>query len=279
MRFLRRHRFAVLAVLVFLALLPLGLRESLRYQPDFYRERVVIAPEVRKANAQQFASQSMQLRNDIMNEEKWEASFTDEEVNAWLAEDLIQHFADQLPEGVSEPRVAFEPDRAILAFQLDQGALRSVVWVVASVQVTAPNELSLTLEKVRAGMVPVPYESLLDRVTEHVRARGVEVAWDRSGPYPVAKLKYQPTRTRKDIRLEQLQFLQGRVRLSGRSEGRRGEERTAMLRLPGRDRLQAQFPNRSHQPPASLSRRDSSPETVSPESVRSTAPGAQKRSL
>lgn len=279
MRFLRRHRFALLAALILLACLPLGLRECLRYQPDFYRERVAMPPELRKANAQQFASQSMQLRNDIMNETNWEASFTDEEVNAWLAQDLVQHFADQIPSGVSEPRVAFEPDRAILAFQLDQGALRSVVWAVVGIQVTAPNELALTLEKVRAGMMPVPIDNLLDRITTHVRARGVEIEWDRSGPHPVAKVKYQPTLTRKDIRLEQLQFLQGRVRLSGRSERRRDGERTAMLRLPGRDALRAQFPNRKRQPPTSLLRREISPETVSPERVRETSSGLQTRSL
>lgn len=279
MRFLRRHRFALLAALAVLACVPLGLRECLRYQPDFYRDRVVVPPERRRADAQQFVSQSMQLRNDIMNETAWEATFTDEEVNAWLAEDLVQHFADQIPSGVSEPRVAFEPDRVILAFQLDQGTMPSVIWAVLSLQVTAPNELSITLEKVRAGMMPVPYQALLDQITTHVRTRGVDIQWDRSGPYPVAKVKYQPTLTRKDIHLEQLQLLQGRVRLAGRSERRQGEPRTAMLRLPGRNALQVQFPKRSHQAPASLLRRESSPETVSPESSSTTEPGSQDRTL
>jgi hypothetical protein len=278
-RFLRRHRIALLAALAVLAALPLGLRECLRYQPDFYRERVALPPERRKAEAQQFVAQSVQLRNDIMNEESWEASFTDEEVNAWLAEDLVEHFADQLPPGVSEPRVAFEPDRAILAFQLDQGALKSVVWAVLSVQVTAPNELALTLEKVRAGMMPVPYDTLLDRLTAHARGQGVDLAWDRSGPQPVATLKYRPNLKRTDIRLEQLQFLQGRVRLAGRSERRDPDAPTALLRLPGREALRAQFPRATHQPPVSLLRRASRPESARPASRTTTPSGSQDSAL
>ena len=278
-RFIRRHRFALLGALVVLACVPLGLRECLRYQPDFYRNRVVVPPERRRAEAQQFVAQSMQLRNDIMNESSWEANFTDEEVNAWLAEDLVQHFADQLPPGVREPRVAFEPDRAILAFQLDQGSLKSVVWVVLSVQVSAPNELELTLEKVRAGMMPVPYDALLDRVTAHVRAQGIDVSWDRTGPHPVATVRYEPTLTRTDIRLEQLQFLQGRVRLAGRSERREGEERTAMLRLPGREALRAQFPRSTHQPSGSILRRASRPDSARPAIRSTTEPGSHESTL
>jgi hypothetical protein len=280
-RFLRRHRVALLGVLVALAGVPLALRQGLRYQPDFYRERVVVPPERRRAEAQQFVAQSVQLRNDIMNEAAWEASFSDEEVNAWLAEDLVEHFADQIPPGVSEPRVAFEPDRAILAFQLDQGALKSVVWVVARLRVTAPNELALTLEKVRAGVVPVPYDGLLDRVTAHARAQGVAVTWDRTGPSPVATITYRPTLRRTDIRLEQIQFLQGRVRLAGRSERREGDERTALLRLPGRDALRAQFPRATHQPSPSGSvlRRASRPESDRPERRSVTESGPQDSTL
>src|SRR5206468_2359420 len=78
-----------------------------------------------------FVAQSLQLRNDICNEPTWMAVFTDQEVNAWLAEDLVTEFADQLPPEVHEPRVMFELDRVTLAFELDQGPVRSVIWVVA----------------------------------------------------------------------------------------------------------------------------------------------------
>ena len=83
---------------------------------------VGLSREQRAGRAKKFVAQSLQLRNDICNEPNWEAVFTDQEVNAWLAEDLVTYFADRLPPEVNEPRVLFEPDRIILAFQLRQGA-------------------------------------------------------------------------------------------------------------------------------------------------------------
>ena len=85
----------------------------------------------REVKAKKFVAQSLQLRNDICNEPTWEAVFTDQEVNAWLAEDLVTHFADQLPPEVNEPRVLFELDRITLAFQLQQRGVQSVITVVA----------------------------------------------------------------------------------------------------------------------------------------------------
>src|SRR4051794_16575744 len=134
---------------------------SLTHTPHFYRAMVAVPPERRAAEAKRFVAQSLQLRNDIVNEPTWEAVFSDEEVNAWLAEDLVTHFADQLPPGVHEPRVMFEMDRVPLAFGLDRGPVRSVVWVVARPRVPAPNVLELTVEKIRAGMLPVPAEQVL----------------------------------------------------------------------------------------------------------------------
>ena len=75
----------------------------------------------REVKAKQFVAQSLQLRNDICNEPTWEAVFSDQEVNAWLAEDLVTHFADQIPPRSTSPACSSRLDRVILAFQLDRG--------------------------------------------------------------------------------------------------------------------------------------------------------------
>src|SRR4051794_4514458 len=81
---------------------------SLTHTPQFYRAIVAVPREKRTAEAKRFVSQTLQLRNDIVNEPTWDAVFNDDEVNAWLAEDLVTHFADHLPPGIHEPRVVFE---------------------------------------------------------------------------------------------------------------------------------------------------------------------------
>jgi hypothetical protein len=218
---------------------------SLTHQPRFYRAIVQVPPERQEEEAKRFVAQSLQLRNDICNEPNWQAVFTDQQVNAWLAKDLVTHFADQLPPEVHEPRVVFEPDRVTLAFQLDQGSVKSVIWVVARPNVPKGNVLELTLEKIRAGALPVPADKILDRIVEHVRDRGLEVEWKRVDHLPVVTLRYTPDDDREDVRLERVEIRDGQIQLAGRSDRARGV--VGSPSLPTRKVLQSKFPRRKLQ--------------------------------
>ena len=190
---------------------------------------VLQSREQRQGKARKFVAQSLQLRNDICNEPTWEAVFSDQEVNAWLAEDLVSHFADQLPPEVNEPRVLFELDRIILAFQLRQRGVQSVITVVARPRVPEGNTVELTLEKIRAGILPVPADNVLDRIIEYARAHGIDVEWTRRDGYPVVLIRYTPNLQRDDVQLEEVQirgrassgWRADRTGREGRSSGRR----------------------------------------------------------
>ncbi len=218
---------------------------SLTHQPKFYRAMVQIPHERQEEEAKRFVAQSLQLRNDICNEPTWEAVFTDQEVNAWLAEDLVTHFADQLPPEVHEPRVVFETDRVTFAFQLDQGPVKSVIWVVARPRVPEPNLLELTLEKIRAGALPVPADKILDRIVEHVGDRGLDIEWKRVDNLPVVTLRYTTDNERDDVRLVRVEIQNGRIRLAGRSDRARGVVNSPTL--PTRKVLQSKFPRQKIQ--------------------------------
>src|SRR3954464_6619268 len=236
---------------------------SLTHQPRFHRAIVQRPPAQQVAEAKHFVAQSLQLRNDICNEPTWEAVFSDQEVNAWLAQDLVTHFADQLPPEVHDPRVLFETDRVILAFQLEKGSLQSVITVVARPRVPEENTVELTLEKIRAGILPVPADNILDRIIEHARHRGVNVQLKRRDGYPVVVMKYTPNLNREDVLLEELEIRTGQVRLAGRSDRTKGAFQTP--RLPSRRVLQMNFPRRNFQgagagePPEAFEHRVASP--------------------
>jgi hypothetical protein len=222
---------------------------SLKHQPGFYRDMVRQPRDRRAVQAKRFVAQSLQLRNDICNEPTWEAIFTDQEVNAWLEEDLVTHLADQLPPEVHEPRVVFETDRVTLAFQLDSGPFSSVIWVVARPHVPEPNVFELTLEKIRAGVLPVPADRILDRITQHARNHGLDLRWRRGAEgFPIATIRYTPDSQRDDVKLEQVQIQHGQIRLAGRSNHARGIVRAPIL--PTRKVLQSKFPRRKVQAPA-----------------------------
>jgi len=235
-----QRRWIYLGVFVFLLLVtPVVIWVGLTHQPEFYRKLSVISPERRHAEAKKFVAQSLQLRNDIVNEPRWEAVFTDDQVNSWLAEDLVEYFSDQIPAGVHEPRILFELDRVHLGFQLDQGPVRSVVSVVARVRVPGEHELALTIEKIRAGVVPIPANKLLEQITDTARSHGLSVRWEEDEGFPVAIVKYSPDPRRRDVIVDKLQILEGQIRLAGRSTKGRV---VATPSLPSRRTLQSTFP-------------------------------------
>ena len=196
MRTSSKRKRLILAGLVASPLLvvPAAIWLSLTHQPTFYRALTDVPRDQREAKARRFVASSLQLRNDISNERDWQAVFTDQEVNAWLADDLVTHFADQIPPEIHEPRVAFGVDRITLAFQLDRGPIRSVIWVVAQARVPEDNVLALTLEKIRAGVIPISAERLIGPITDQAREHGLDVKWTREGGLPVALIRYKPDR-------------------------------------------------------------------------------------
>jgi hypothetical protein len=219
---------------------------GLSYRPAFYRKLTAkVDPDRRHAEAEKFVAMSLRLRNDIVNESRWEAVFTDDEVNAWLAEDLVAHFADQIPEGVRDPRVLFDVDRLTLAFELENGPVHSVVWVVMRVDVPKENEVALTIEKIRAGALPIPSDELIDRITAHALSRGLDLTWERRDGQNVAIVRYTADPSRRDVVLERLEIAKGRIRLSGRSSRAGGP--VASPTLPTRRVLQSTFPRRTTQ--------------------------------
>jgi hypothetical protein len=239
------------ALAIVLILLPPAIWLSLTYKPQVYRKirQAELTPEQRQLKAKRFVAQSLQLRNDICNEPVWEATFTDEEVNAWLAEDLMTSFADQIPAEVHEPRVAFEEDRAIVVFELDRGPIRSVITLVCRVRVPADNVLALSLEKIQAGIVPLPAEQLIDKITQRAVRYGLDISWEAQAGIPVAMIRYTTDPQRTDIVLERVEILEGRLRMAGRSQPALG--RIANPTLPNRRVLQSTFPRWKRQPASS----------------------------
>ena len=254
--FPRKRAIALALVLLTLIAVPGAIWLSLTHRPNFYRALVEVPVAQREAKAKRFVANSLQLRNDISNEHDWHAVFTDQEVNAWLAGDLVTHFADQIPPQIHEPRIAFEADRVTLAFQFDGGPVRSVIWIVAQVRVPEDNVVALTFEKIRAGVIPISADRFIEPLTKQARERGLDIRWTKENDLPVALIRYRPDDGRSDVVLERLAIRQGQIRLSGRSDRLQGA--FVAPTLPTRNLLQLNFPKRNTQRRS----RSSSPSTL-----------------
>jgi hypothetical protein len=261
----RRRRWIIAGAVLGAVLAAPGLLWlSLTVRPRFYRVQVAIPRAQREAKAKHFVASSLQLRNDITNERTWQAAFTDQEVNAWLAGDLMDHFADQIPPEVHDPRVSFEHDRVTFAFGLDRGPIRSVIWVVARVGVPEDNVLSLGIEKARAGMIPIAVDRIAGPLMALARDRGLDVRWAADQDPPVALIRFRPDGGRSDVVLQKLTVHRGQVRFSGRSDRLQGAFRPPVL--PDRRLLQLNFPRRNSQRRGSTSGSSSARPSTTPAS-------------
>ena len=187
----------------------------LRYEPSHYREALVEA-EKRPVRAREFATAFFNFLDASQSNRDWDGKFTDEQINSFFQAGQ----ADKLfPEGISDPRIIFEPERMRLAFRYRSGLINTIISI--SVKMWLPgsesNVLALRLERIDAGLVPFSAQWLLERISEVARNNGIEVSWFRHEGYPVAVIHFQADLARPTLQLEAVQFEQGSITIHGRS--------------------------------------------------------------
>src|SRR5688572_28758959 len=59
--------------------------------PDFYREAIIADSQRQAAASKEMLRTATALVNDAQQEGEWEAEFTEEQINGWLAVDLVEN--------------------------------------------------------------------------------------------------------------------------------------------------------------------------------------------
>src|SRR5436190_11129851 len=90
-----------------------GLVALLHHEPEFYRRSTVPPGDVRVKGSVEFEQRFTQLLGDLQGDQRWVASFTDEQLNCYFEEGFRRSRLDEtmLPEGISSPRIGIEPDK------------------------------------------------------------------------------------------------------------------------------------------------------------------------
>jgi hypothetical protein len=194
-----------------------GLALVVRHEPRFYRDRAVAPGPHREQESKAFQQEFVQLMAAIKTAPRWQAAFTETQINSFLQEDFIKPGAADklLPDNISEPRVALEPDTIRLAFRYEQGPWSTIISINLRVWL-APKEVNvvaLELEGLQAGALPISAQSLLEQISEIARRRNIEVTWYRHGGNPVALLRFQGDRPSPTVQLRHLKVSEGRLAL------------------------------------------------------------------
>lgn len=190
--------------------------------PEFYRQALETDPARRREASDAMLQRATALANDVKKEGRWQGLFTAEQINGWLAVDLVENHPDLLPGDISDPRVAIEPEGLTVAFRFQRGKINTVLSLSADAYLTEPNVAALRIRKARAGMLPLPLEKVLEYISKAAKRLELKLEWRQADGDPVALISIPPPRDEEDrlVQIETLRLGKGEVYVSGSTEGR-----------------------------------------------------------
>jgi len=220
-RILKWLIYAVLLLAGCLGLLIGGSYLAARHEPEFYREALQAQPAQEAELGAQLEQAVLDMRHDAATGGQWQAVFTEEQLNGWLAADLPRKFPELLPADVEEPRVAIEENEARIACRYDNGQIATVISFALAINLTdEPNTLAVQISKLRAGMLPVPLRQFLEPITAAAHNSEVPLRWSQSDGNPVALVTIPVKRDEypvEEVHIESIELRDGELWLTGRS--------------------------------------------------------------
>lgn len=192
-------------------------------KPEFYQSSLEMSEEEAFKAGESFEIAGLYLRNDVVEEETWYAEFFHDHINGWLISDLPRKFTRAIPDNMRDPRVSFEPGRFRVGATTEVSGVETVLSAVIEFFPTeVVNEFGLRVTSAYAGQMPIPVSFFSLPATELLKKYRMRVRWyDDENGSPVAAItvpKNLLSHGGKFVVLEQLEFVDGSVRLAGRSE-------------------------------------------------------------
>ena len=142
-------------------------------------------------------------------------------MNAWLAVDLPEKFPELLPPSIRQPRVAFTPQQAQIAFQYQTERLSTVVSLSLEIGLAeTPNTLAVGIRRAQAGWVPIPLKDFLDHISAAARRADIMLQWAQHEGAPVALITIPDSRDEQgqpSFVIELIEVTEGALTIAGTS--------------------------------------------------------------
>jgi hypothetical protein len=220
----RRRRWIVaslVAAAALVVLVVLGLYWAVRQEPAFYRQAKQVKPAVLEKASDRMLRKIGAIQSAFARSGHWDFDITAEEINGWLAVDLMKNHPNTLPLSVRDPRVAMDANEMTLACRYN-GAVSSVLSLTVQPYVPEPNVVALRIVRGRAGLLPVPLKKVLDGLSQAAADLRLHLKWVQAGNDPVAMFSL-PEDDEADlvVRIETLELGEGRLHVAGVTERRK----------------------------------------------------------
>jgi hypothetical protein len=219
-RKLRIAAFCTLGVTVCL-LLALGSAYYAAQQVrPFYEQALHLQPEVLERGSQELESRATALYSEARKAGQWQAVFTAEQINGWLAVQLVDNLQVELPSRIRDPRVAISPDMVTLGFRMSSGTVETVVSVDAGVFLTDDGAVAIRFASVRAGALPLPVMQLADEIADACQELALPVKWTRQDGQPVAvvELHSDTSTDKRQFYMDAIELREGELYVAGHTE-------------------------------------------------------------
>jgi uncharacterized protein YpmS len=189
---------------------------SLVQVPDFYEEALAAQsdPLARQQAADTFVQRTVQLANDIKHADAWSQEFTVQQVNAWLAEQLHKKYAELVPSGIRDPRMQLDGQSVLVGFHYEQENWSGIVSLRLRPWVPEPNQLAIEIESIRAGLLPIPLDNVLEQLSEQIEIDGWQAEWTQVNGNDVLLVRFDSNQADQPL-LEAVQVTGNSVRISG----------------------------------------------------------------
>ena len=226
---------ALLAALcIAVAVVLAGTYTASQQVPEFYSQALALETSKAQKASQELGSRVSMLYNEVRRTGRWDALFTAEQINGWLAVDLVENHADLLAPNVQDPRVQIDEGEITLAARIEGETFSTVFTLTFEPYLYAPNVVAFRIIKARAGLLPIPMTDVLREVTYAVETVGLPLSWTQVDGDPVALVTLIPHRTKDEsVRwLDQLEVHTGEIYVAGRTTPANGSVAAPAHTLP-----------------------------------------------
>ncbi len=189
------------------------------YVPDFYERAKLQTPAKVAEASRRLETDVQQLQDDAARRGTWRAAFSDDEINAWLIQELPTKFPKLLAKGASEPRVLIGDDRILAAVRYKDRHFDTIISCEVTAELTEePNMLAIRVRNLRAGALPLPLHQFIKGISKEAASGGVDIRWDMTDDGPVALVAVpseHPAYAHKPVIVESVKLIDGQLLLAG----------------------------------------------------------------
>ncbi len=191
---------------------------ALHHVPRFYQEAGKFDSTARKSGSDEMLRRTAELASDANRRGRWREVFTAEQVNGWLAVDLVENHSTLLPPELHDPRVAIHDGQIIVGCRYD-GQVSTVASLEADASLQGPNQIAIRIRRARAGAVPLPLDKLMPQAIRALENAGCTVELHQASADPVLLITLNPqTRRGRTLVLESLAIREGQIEVAGETK-------------------------------------------------------------